>query len=65
MRLIGYGIALALVVLVLMNYSKDKGDPEGVIPEGYERSLEKAQGVEQTLQDAAEGRLQDMESGQQ
>ena len=64
-RLIGYGIALALIVMALVNYSKDREDPAGVIPQGYEQSLEKAGGVEQTLQDASQRRLQDLESEEQ
>ena len=64
-RLIGYGIALALIVMALVNYSKDRQDPAGVIPQGYEQSLEKAGGVEQTLQDASQRRLQDLESEEQ
>jgi hypothetical protein len=64
-RLIGYGIALALVVLALMNYSNNKEDPQGVLPQSYEQSLEKAKGVEQTLQDSAQERLRKMESDPQ
>ncbi len=64
-RLIGYGIALALIVMALVNYSKDRQEPAGVIPQGYEQSLEKAGGVEQTLEDANQRRLQGLESGVQ
>lgn len=65
MRLIGYGIALALIVVALVNYSKDGEDPTGVIPQGYQQSLEKAGSVEQTLQDASQQRLQELDSGEQ
>ena len=61
MKLIGYGIALAVIVYVLMNLSKDE-TPGDVIPEGYERSMEKAEQVEQTLQDAAQRQLEELDS---
>ena len=35
-----------------------KEDPEGVIPEGYKKSMEKAGAVEQKLQDDAAKKLE-------
>jgi len=43
--------------------TKDK-DPDGVIPEGYKQSMEKAGNVEQQLQDAADGRLEALDKGE-
>ena len=63
MKLIGYGIALAVIVYALLNIFKEE-NPEDVIPEGYKRSMEKAEDVEQTLQDAAKQRLEDLDSEQ-
>lgn len=39
-------------------------DPEGVIPEGYKQSMEKAGNVEQQLQDAADRRLEALDEGE-
>jgi hypothetical protein len=61
MKLIGYGIALAVIVYVLLNISKDD-TPQDAIPEGYKRSMEKAEQVEQTLQDAAQKQLEELDS---
>ncbi len=61
MKLIGYGIALGVIVYVLLTLSKDE-TPQDAIPEGYERSMEKAEEVEQTLQDAARKQLEDLDS---
>ncbi|MEP0203894.1 MAG: hypothetical protein ABJ084_12915 [Halioglobus sp.] len=35
-----------------------KEDPEGVIPEGYKKSMDKAEAVEQQLQDDAAKKLE-------
>lgn len=61
MKLIGYVIALGVIVYVLMTLSKDE-TPQDAIPEGYKRSMEKAEEVEQTLQDAAQKQLEDLDS---
>ena len=61
MKLIGYGIALAVIVYVLLNISK-QNEPEDAIPDGYKRSMEKAEQVEQTLQDAAQQQLEELDS---
>jgi hypothetical protein len=42
-----------------------KEDPEDALPEGYKRSLEKADGVEQQLQDTANKRLGELEASSQ
>ena len=64
MKLIGYGIALAVIVYVLMNLSNEKTSQDA-IPEGYKRSMEKAQQVEKTLQDAAQKQLEELDSKEQ
>ena len=61
MKLIGYGIALVVIVYVLLNLSREE-TPQDAIPEGYKRSMEKAEQVEQTLQDAAQKQLEDPDS---
>jgi hypothetical protein len=33
----------------------------GAVPESYQQSMEKAEAVEQTMQDAAQQRLQDLD----
>jgi len=42
-----------------------KEDPEDALPEGYKRSLEKAEGVEQQLQDTGIRRLGELEASSQ
>ena len=61
MKFIGYGLALGVIVYVLLTISKDE-TPQDAIPEGYKRSIEKAEEVEQTLQDAARKQLEDLDS---
>ena len=46
---------------VLLTLSEDE-TPQDAIPEGYKRSMEKAEEVEQTLQDAAQKQLEDLDS---
>ena len=62
MRLIGMILALAAIGWVLYQASGGK-QGDGAIPEGYQQSLEKAESVEQTVQGAAQQRLQRMEEG--
>jgi len=53
---------LALGAIGWVLYQASGGDKsEGVIPEGYIQSMEKAEGVEQTIQDAAQLRLEQVE----
>jgi hypothetical protein len=47
----------------LAGCTKDE-DPEGVIPEGYKQSMEKAGNVEQQLQGAADRRLEALDKGE-
>ena len=57
-------ITAALLMLGSL-YGCVKEDPEDAIPEGYKRSLEKADGVEQQLQDTANKRLGELEASSQ
>lgn len=56
------GLLLGLLA-GLVGCEKDE-DPEGVIPEGYKRSMEKAGQVEAQLQDAADRRLDALDQGE-
>ena len=60
MRLIGLMLGLAAIGWLLFS-AADGDDSEGVIPEGYQQSLKKAEGVEKTVQEAAQRSLQDLE----
>jgi hypothetical protein len=51
------------LVAGLVGCTKDE-EPEGVIPEGYKRSMEKAGNVEQQLQEAADRRLEALDEGE-
>ena len=64
MRFIGIILALGAIGWVLYQAAGgDKGD--GGLPQGYEQSIEKAEGVEQTVKDAAQQRLQELEQRDQ
>jgi predicted dinucleotide-utilizing enzyme len=57
MRLLGLIVALGAIGWML--YQAAGGDSsEGAIPASYQQSMEKAKGVEQTVQDAAQLRLE-------
>jgi hypothetical protein len=60
MRLIGIILALGAIGWVLYQASGGR-EGEGAIPEGYQQSVDKAQNVEQTVQDAAQQRLQELD----
>jgi preprotein translocase subunit SecG len=60
MRMIGIILALGAIGWVLYQASGGK-EGEGAIPQGYQQSMDKAQGVEQTVQDAAQQRLQELD----
>lgn len=60
MRLIGLLIALGIIGWVLYKAAGGDGG-DGAVPEGYQQSLDKAEAVEQTLQDTAEQRLRELE----
>jgi hypothetical protein len=63
MRLIGMILALAAIGWVLYRASGG-GEGDGAIPESYQKSMEKAESVEQTVQDAAQQRLQELEDSE-
>lgn len=50
-------VVLAVLGIAVFSFGGTRGctgdDPEGVIPESYQRSLDKAKGVEDTLRDGA------------
>ena len=52
--------AVVMLTMALTACMKDE-EPEDAIPEGYKKSLEKAEQVEQKMQDAAEQRMQGLE----
>ena len=54
----GYGVAAALVLCMALAACMKDEEPEDAIPEGYKKSMEKAEQVEQKMQDAAEQRMQ-------
>jgi hypothetical protein len=60
MRFIGLILALGAIGWVLYQASGGK-DGDGAVPESYQQSMEKAENVEQTMQDAAQQRLQDLD----
>lgn len=64
MRLIGMILALGAIGWVLYQASGGK-EGDGAIPESYQQSLKKAEGVEQTVQEAAQLRMKDIEQGDQ
>ena len=60
MRLLGMLLALGAMGWVLYNASCN-GESDTIIPESYQQSLDKAQGVEEMVKDAAEQRLDSLE----
>ena len=56
MRLLGMILALGAIGWVLYNASGG-GEADSIIPESYQQSLDKAQGVESMVNDAAAKRL--------
>ncbi len=63
MRLIGLILALGAITWVMYQASGG-GDAETVIPEGHQQALQKAGGLEQSLQDATQKKMQEMEEEQ-
>jgi hypothetical protein len=53
-------IGIAAIALLVLACSP-REEPEGVIPQGYEDALDKAQGVQDKLQGAADAQLEAME----
>jgi len=64
MRLIGMILALGAIGWVLYQASGGK-EGDGVVPESYQQSMKKAEGVEQTVKEAAELRMQEIDQGKQ
>ena len=64
MRLISMIISLGAIMWVLFQMSGGD-DTEGIIPQEHIQSMDKATGVEQTVQDAAQRRLKDLDEGSQ
>ncbi len=60
MRLLGMLLALGAIGWVLYTAS-GKGKNDTIVPEPYQQSMEKAGGVEQIVNDAAEQRLKDID----
>jgi len=57
---------LSLGAIMWVLYQMSGGDDsEGIIPEEHIQSMEKANSVEKTLQDAAQKRLKDLDEGSQ
>jgi uncharacterized protein involved in high-affinity Fe2+ transport len=57
-------ISSALMLAVMLSACARQEEPEGVIPAGYKSALEKAQGVEGTLQDAMEMQAEEIDQGE-
>ena len=60
MRLLGMVLALGAIGWVLYQASGGK-EADGVIPESYQQSMKKAEGVEQSVQEATQLRMQDID----
>ena len=63
MRLIGLILALGAITWLMYQVSGG-GNAETAIPEGHQQALEKAGGVEQTLMDATQKKMDDLENQQ-
>lgn len=63
MRLIGLILSLGAISWVLYQ-AAGGGEAETVIPQGHLQALDKAKGVEQTLMDATQKRMQELEKNQ-
>lgn len=60
MRLIGMILALGAIVWVMLQ-ATGGGDSETVIPESYQQSINKAQDLEQSMQDTANEKMRALE----
>ncbi|MEH6633914.1 MAG: hypothetical protein V7700_00290 [Halioglobus sp.] len=60
MRLLGMVLALGAIMWVLFRASGGS-EGDGIIPQEYQKSMEKAEGVEQSLQDAADLQLKKLD----
>lgn len=56
MRLISKLLALGAIAWVLVNAS-GKGPDQGVVPESHQEPINKAQALEQSLEDAAQDKI--------
>ena len=63
MRLIGLILSLGAICWVLYQ-AAGGGEAETAIPAEYQKSADKAKGVEQAVQDAAQKRLQELDRNQ-
>ena len=61
MRLIGMVLALGAIVWVLLQ-AAGGGDADTVVPEAYQQSMEKAQSLESSVQDAANEKLGELDA---
>ncbi len=57
-----YSVAAALVLATALTACMKEEEPEDAIPEGYKKSMEKAEAVEQKMQDSVEQRMQGIDS---
>ena len=55
-------ILLTACSIALLLACSAKEDPEGVLSQGHKDALQKAEGVEQLLQDAEQKKLQDLDA---
>ena len=58
-------IAVALSAVLLLSACSRQDSEDGVIPEGYKSAVEKAQGVEGTLEDTMQMHAKEMEKREQ
>lgn len=56
-------LAAATLLPLLMAGCASEEEPQGVIPQAYENAVDKADGVEDKLQDAARQRMQGVDEG--
>ena len=60
MRLIGLVLSLGAIMWVMYQMAGGE-DADGIISQEQQRSMKKAEGVEQTLQDAAQLRMRELD----
>jgi len=63
MRLIGMILALGAIVWVMLQ-AAGGGDAETVIPESHQQSINKAQNLEQSMQEAVDEKMRKLEQGE-
>ena len=62
MRLIGLVLALGAIVWVMMQLAGGS-DAETMVPESPQQALEKAEGLEENLQQDLDKKMQDLQEG--